>query len=148
MKTYFLAFIAIFTLLTSCSEDNDTQMIIPTPTPAGTGFSWRENDPEGAVNTAPTATFSTQYKTLIVKDAAGATLFEVNLSGTAAATYAIGTDNAVSYLGTNPMFVADSGEVIVTANADGKISGTFKAFRSGTGVTRIYATFTDIPVVP
>jgi len=149
MKTQFLTLLFAFVALTSCSNDNDDQQIItPVPTPAATGFSWRENDPNGAVKTAATATFSTQYKTMMAKDANGDLLFEINLTGDAAGTYTIGSGNAVTYVVENPYFVADTGEVIITSNANGKVSGTFEAFRGGTGITRIYATFTDVTVIP
>ena len=147
MKIHFLGFLFAFVLLASCSDD-DEQVYTPMPTPAAAGFTWRENDPNGAVQTAPTATFSTQYKTMIVKDSNDATLFEINLNGTAAGTYTVGPDNAVTYTGINPFFVADTGEVIISSNANGKVSGTFEAFRGGSGLTRIYATFTDVTVVP
>ena len=148
MKTKFITLIAaVVVSLTSCSKDDDNTPE-PTPAPASTGFTWRENDPAGTVNTAPTASFSDQYKTLIAKDAQGATLFEINLSAATTGTYTIGSGNAVTYVGLNPVFAAESGEVKVTAKANGKMSGTFEAFRSGNGITRIYGVFTDITVNP
>ena len=149
MKTKFLAMLLTFTVLfTSCSKDDDNNATAPTPTPAATGFKWKENDPNGTEKSAATATFSTQYKTMMAKDDTGALLFEINLSGTAAGTYAIGSGNAVTYVAENPYFVAETGAVIITSNANGKVSGTFEAFRAGSGLTRIYGTFTDIEVIP
>jgi len=39
-----------------------------------------------------------------------------------------------------------TGEVVITANANGKASGTFKATWTSGTVTSVYGTFTDIPV--
>ncbi len=154
-KTKFLtlsmiALVAITSI--SCSKDDESAATPATQNPVtSTGFSWRENDPASTtIQTAATASFSTQYKTLIAKNAAGNTIFEINLTGTAPATYLFGsgTGNALAFTIPNPMFDATSGECIVTANAAGKISGTFKAFIAGTGITRLYGTFSDIPVNP
>lgn len=149
MKTKFLSlFLTLVVLCTSCSKDDDDNAAQSTPTPAATGFKWKENDPNGVEKSAATATFSTQYKTMMAKDAAGALLFEINLTGTTAGTYTIGSGNAVTYVAENPYFVAETGAVIMTSNANGKVSGTFEALRSGNGLTRIYGTFTDIEVIP
>lgn len=135
-------------LFASCNNDDDNNAVIPMPAPAGTGFTWKENDPNGSDHVAATAMFTTQYHTLIAKDAQDATVFEINLSSGAPGTYMIGSANAVTFTAVNPYFTAESGEVIITANANGKMSGTFKAFRSGTGTTRLYGTFNDITVNP
>lgn len=153
MKTIFrtiLAAIVISLSLISCTSSDSAT----TPPPAAggsTGFSWRENDPASTtIQTAASASFSTQYKTLIAKNAAGNTIFEINLTGTAPATYnfGTGTGNALRFIVPNPAFDATSGKFIITANASGKLSGTFEAFRSGTGITRLYGIVTDITVNP
>ena len=102
------------------------------------------------MQSAFTPTFSTQFKTLIAKTQAGTTLFEINLSGTTPATYSLTTAaNVLSFTGVNPTFVSENGSVVITANANNKISGTFEAFRAGSsGVTRLYGTFTDVIIVP
>jgi hypothetical protein len=153
MKSKFLslAIIALIAVSTvSCSSSSNQTPTTNNPV-AGNGFSWRENDPASTtIQTAASTSFSTQFKTLIAKNAAGNTIFEINLTGTAPATYLFGsgTGNALAFTIPNPMFNATSGECVVTANTNNKISGTFKAFISGTGITRLYGTFTDIAVNP
>ncbi len=149
MKKALLFIAAVFTAMTftACSNDDENQVIVPITPVAADGFSWQENG-AGALKTAATASFSTQYKTLIAKDASNATVFEINLDGTAAATYAVDANNAITYAGVNPYFTATSGSVIVTANAGGKISGTFSAAGNAAGITAISGTFKNITVVP
>jgi len=145
-KLFSIAAAVLALVFTSCSSDDENQVVIPTPTPAANGFAWTENG-SATVNTAPTATFSTQYKTLMAKDAGNATIFEINLDGTGAATYPVPA-NAVTYIGVNPMFAATGGEVVITSNANGKVSGTFHATGNGGGITVIDGTFTNIDVIP
>jgi hypothetical protein len=141
-----LLFLTITTLILSCSTNDD--IIDPISTTAG--FTWRENDPNSTtIQTAYNPTFSTQFKTLIAKTQSGTTLFEVNLSGAGVGAYSVNnSSNVVTYTGVNPFFIATSGTVNITASANGKISGNFEAFRSGTGITRIYATFVDVTIIP
>lgn len=149
IKTIIFALLII--LASSCTKDEETAKT-GTPTSTTAGFTWRENDPNSTtIQTAFTPTFSTQYKTMFAKTQAGATLFEVNLSGTATGSYTIdNSSNVMTYTGVNPWFIATSGTVVITSNANGKVSGTFEAFRAGAAgtITRIYATFKDITVVP
>ena len=149
-----LFFVTITLIIASCSSNEDQPATSLTPTTTS-GFTWRENDPNSTtIKTAFGPTFSTQYKTLIAKDQAGATLFEVNLSGETVGTYTIdNSTNVVTYTGENPYFIASSGTVNITTSANGKVSGNFEAFRSnpsGTAgfVSRIYANFIDITIVP
>ena len=94
-----LAFIAI--TISACSTDD---AVTPPPlapvTNGSAGFSWRENDPASiTIQNATTASFSTQLKTLIAKNVAGNTIFEINLTGTTAGTYNFGsgTGNALTF---------------------------------------------------
>lgn len=148
MKTKFLvlALILITVTFSSCSkDDNDSSS---TPTPATNGFKWTENGGT-TVKTAASATFSTQYKTLIAKDASNATVFEINLDGTTPATYTVGATNAITYAGVNPFFVVSTGNVIITTNASDKVSGTFQGTGTAAGgITSVTGTFTNITVVP
>lgn len=154
MKTKLLSVVAIALLAItsiSCSNNDDEPAPIVAPTPVvGNGFTWRENDPNSTiVQTAASASFSNQYKTLIAKNATGNTIFEINLSGTTPATYIFGNNSGNAFIFTtpNPAFDATSGEFIITANTNDKMSGTFKAFIAGTGITRIYGTVYNIPVI-
>jgi hypothetical protein len=128
-----------------CSKNNDPGK---EDAPGTTnGFTWKENG-GSTVQTAATATFSTQYKTLIASTTTG-TAVEINLSGTTPATYTLNASNVITYAKVTPFFIPTTGNVIITANAGGKISGTFQG--SGTtvsGISSISGTFTNITVVP
>ena len=73
MKTKLIT-LAIFAFLSiasiSCSNNDDSATTPTTQNPVGgTGFSWRENDPNATtIKAAASASFSNQYKTLIAKD--------------------------------------------------------------------------------
>ncbi|WP_309642634.1 hypothetical protein [Flavobacterium sp.] len=148
MKTKILALaLVLFTVaFSACSKDDSSSST--STNPVTDGFKWTENGGT-TVNTAASATFSTQYKTLMAKDAAGATIFEINLNGTTPATYAIDPTNAITYTGVTPFFIVDSGNVIVTANASSKMSGTFQGTGTASGgITALSGTFTNITVIP
>lgn len=144
-KIFLSAIAASLFLFTSCSKDdnNDNTTVVPVATD---GFSWSENG-SATVKTAATSNFYAQYKTLNASDAAGKTLFEVNLSGTTAGTYTIGTGNAFTYA-LNPYFTATGGNVIITSNTGGKISGNFKVTGNSSGITAVEGKFTNITVQP
>ena len=144
MKTKFTSILMIAMaaiVFFGCSKKSD-----PTPTTTS-GFTWRENS-STTVQTATTATFSTAYKTLIASTATG-TVFEINLSGTTPATYPLNSTNVITYVKVTPYFVANSGNVIITANAGGKISGTFQgAGTTVSGISLVSGAFTDVTVTP
>ncbi|MFY7665083.1 hypothetical protein [Flavobacterium sp.] len=148
MKKVLLLCMAVISLISTsaCSDDDNSNNGGGNNTTAG--FTWRENDPNGTINQAASATFTSQFNTLIAKKADGSTLFEINLSGSSAAAYTLTSSgaNMFTYTGENPFFVAESGTVTITSNANNKISGSYEAFRTGNGLTRLYGTFTDVPV--
>ena len=151
LALFLTLFVTFFVTSCTSDEDNSDNAVNQPPNSTSSAFTWRENDPSSTtVQSAFTPTFSTQFKTLIAKTQAGTTLFEINLSGTAPGTYSLtGAANVLTFTGVSPTFVSESGNVIITANANNKISGTFQAFRAGSsGVTRLYGTFTDVTVVP
>ncbi|MDI1257262.1 MAG: hypothetical protein PSV16_14305 [Flavobacterium sp.] len=143
-KIFISALIALTFTFISCSGSDDDGGGNNNPV---NGFMWTENG-SATVNTAATASFSTQYKTLMAKDASGNTLFEINLNGTTAATYAIGANNAFTYAAVNPFYIATGGNIVISANASNKMSGTFTTTGSGSNITAINGTFTNIDVVP
>ena len=148
MKTNLFTIALLFFVLvfTACNSDNNP-VVTPIATPSANGFSWKENG-GSIVKTATSATFSTQYKTLIARDASGATVFEINLNGTVPATYTIGSNNAITYVGVSPYFTASSGNIVISANAAGKVTGTFQGDGNSGGITAVNGTFTNIDVVP
>ena len=146
MKTItklFSLMVLLTLLFTSCSSEDDTT----SNTNATSGFSWRENSSTAPEKNAASADF--KINTLRAYDAQKNMLFEINLmKGSSVGTYTIDGDyvkgTAVYYLGDS--FNATSGTLKVTANANGKMSGTFEASGSGKTISKIYGTFNDIPV--
>jgi hypothetical protein len=136
--------------LISCGSGSDSPNT-PTNTPSGTTstsvFKWTENG-SATEQTATTANFSTQFKTL--KAYNGTTLvYEINLDGTTPATYTLNANNAITYIKSTQFFTPTAGNVIITANANSKVSGTFAGTGTAVGgVTSVAGTFTDITVVP
>ena len=147
MKTKLFSIVILLFVMTftSCSSDDD-QPTIPV-VPVADGFTWKENG-TATVHTAASASFSTNFKTLIAKDASNATLFEINLSGTTPATYAVDASNAITYTGVSPYYTATGGSVIITTNAAGKMTGTFRSVGNSGGITAINGTFKNIAVTP
>jgi hypothetical protein len=115
-----------------------------------TGFSWKENG--GTVTkTATSASYTTQYKTIMARNASASTIFEINLTGGVPGTYVLdGSNNALAYIvSSSAMFQAASGSVVITKNAALKMSGTFQAIGTAAGgITTVSGTFTDIDVLP
>ena len=136
--------ITLFSLsIIACSNDNDNNN---NPT-ATDGFKWRENSATATEKTAGSAEVRTQYKSIFAFAGATSstgTVFEINLTGVTPGTYNLGTNNAFYFNGAtgNPT----SGKVVITANANGKASGSFEAFYASGTITSVYGTFTNIPV--
>ncbi len=143
-----LLLIALFTITSfSCSKNEDAP---PTPTVplAGNGFRWTENGgaTEQTVNN-PYA--SNQYKTIFATNTGAGTVYEINLTSIAPATYDIMASGNAFYYKSASMsaaFVPTSGSVVITTNANNKLSGTFTATGSGGGVTSVSGSFTNIVI--
>ena len=148
MKTMIKTIALIATMMfffTACRSDDNTNNSTATSTTAG--FTWRENSTTAPVKTAGSSEVRTQYKSIFAftgTTATSGTLFEFNLTGVSPATYTIGGSNAFYFSGNTA--TPASGEVVITSNANGKASGTFKATWSNGTITSVYGTFTDIPV--
>lgn len=129
---------------TSCTPADDPDD--PT-TPAATGFTWRENSTTAPLKTAGSSELRTQYKSIFAftgTTPTSGTLFEFNLSAVTPGTYPVNSANAFYFNG-NPATPA-SGEVVITANSNGKATGTFTATWATGSITSVYGTFRDIPV--
>lgn len=139
-------FAIIAVIFTSCRKDDDNGN---NNNPTATGsFKWRENDPNGADKTAAASELRAAYNTIMAfsnADGTG-TLFEINLTGSAPGTYDLAASGNSFYFKDMATGSAVTGEVVITSNSGGKASGTFKALTGGSGITRVYGTFTDIPV--
>ena len=147
MKTRLFAItLALSTLIfSSCSSDDRNEAVTPTPTPATNGFKWKENN--GTEITADAAYFESAYNTIKASTgtsgSAGYQFVEINLTAATAGTYTVGSGNAV---GTLAGYGASAGSIVISSNASGKMSGTVTSTGSGSGVTSLDATFTDIEV--
>ena len=144
MKAKFIAIVIVFaTVFASCSDD-DAKAITPTSSTTA-GFKWKENG--GAEITADVVYFETAYKTIKASKGTSGTpgfqFVEINLSGTTAGTYAVGAGNAV---GTLAGYGANAGNIEITSNTGGKMSGTLTSTGSGSGTTSLDATFIEIEV--
>lgn len=142
---YVVLFALLFAGITACTPANDDPE--DPPTPAVNGFTWRENSTTAPLKTAGSSEVRTQYKSIFAFTGAtptSGTLFEFNLTGVTPGTYPVNASNAFYFDG-NPATPV-SGEVMITSNAAGKATGTFKATWSGGGITAVYGTFTNIPV--
>lgn len=144
-RIFSLAILMLTLAFASCSSDDNNQTVEQVTPTAATGFKWKENG--GIEITADAAYFETAYKTIKASKGTQGTadykFVEINLSGTAPATYTIGSGNAV---GTLAGYGASAGSIVVTSNASGKMSGTVTSTGSGSGVASLDATFTDIEV--
>jgi hypothetical protein len=152
MKTTILkSILAIFMLSTSlisCDRDSDT----PTPTPvvesaifdyAEGGASSRTTVTNPIALAASKEIFGRNGSTEVVK---------IKLTSLAVATYTIGTGNEFTYTrpATSSPWVAGSGTITITENADNKISGTFN-LTSGTstlGINTVSGSFKRVVINP
>lgn len=151
MKTYIkfltVTYIVLFASMNiiSCERSNsDSDEETP---PAATGFFWRENDMNATQKTAGSSELRTQYKSIFAftgNSSTSGTVFEINLTGTAAATYDLSTTGNALYF--NGFGTATAGKVIIIKNDGSKASGTFEATGTGGTVSKVYGTFTDITV--
>jgi hypothetical protein len=142
-------FLSIF--FVSCKKDSDESRI--TTTNASDGFRWKENSSTTFL-TVNNPYASQQFKTIFAtRTGAGAgTIFEINLTSIAVGTYnftASGT-NAFYYNNnaTGGAFNAVSGSVIITANDNNKLTGTFSVTGTGNGVTSVTGEFVNITINP
>lgn len=146
MKKFMTAFAIVCAItLQSCSSDDSGEPVVDDDPVAG--VVWKENG-GGTEYSSTTAHLTEQYKTIMVKDANGATVLEINLTATSVGTYAIGSANMFTYTKVNPFFAGSAGNVVITSKSDTKVSGTFDVTGNAAGITSVKGTFTDIPVQP
>ena len=90
---------------------------------------------------------NSQGKTILAVRS-GNTIFEINLSSLAVCTYTVTNGvNVITYVpNAAGFFNATSGSIIITANANNKLSGTFTGTGTGNGITSVKGQFTNIPI--
>ena len=145
-----LLLIALFAITSVSCSDNDNVTTSQTPvTPvAGDGFRWTDSSgsTEQTVNN-PYA--SNSFKTIFATNTGGGTVYEINLTSIVPGAYDVmASGNAFYYRSTtmSAAFVPTSGSVVITANANNKLTGTFTAAGSGGGVTSVSGSFTNIVI--
>lgn len=146
MKKIILILTVLFIAI-SCNRNDDNNTPL---NPTTTGFTWKENTTSATAKTAGSAELRTTYKSIFAfagTTATSGTIFEINLTGVAPATYDLATLGNAFYFKDFPSGGTITGKVIITSNSGGKASGTFEAFTTASGaITKVYGTFTDIPV--
>lgn len=141
-KTFLLAIVALTTIFSACSKSSSATT---TPTSANNSFTWTENGGSTTL-TVDNPYANLQGKTIFAVRT-GNTIYEINLTSLAVGTYPIGSSNVITYIpNAAGFFNATSGNVIITANAGNKISGTFTGTGSGNGITSVSGQFTNIPI--
>ncbi len=142
-KLLFFSLLSI-SLMFSCSDEekDETTEDVTDTTVVTTGFVYNENG--GASITADSAYYQEQYKT--IKAFKAGEFIEINLTAGTAATYTIGSSNAVSMLKGTALYSATSGSVVITSNASSKMTGTFTTSGSGASLTQLSGKFTEISV--
>ena len=140
LKTSFWFTLILFFLI-SCKKQENKINPIKTINNSTLAFNWTENG--GANNTADSARFSAQYKTLFAWK--GTKKFEINLNADTVATYSIGNGNAFAFVSSG-LHSANAGNIIVSSNNVSLISGSFDVNMNTGGFTTIKGTFTDINI--
>jgi hypothetical protein len=152
MKTKFvtLSMIALLTITSiSCSKSDEPDTpIIPVVPLATNGFTWTQNS-NATVLTVDNPYVNGQFKSIFALRA-GVTIFEINLTAITPGTYALGGTSANSLFYNNTAattsFSPTSGSVIITANVNNKLTGTFTATGTGAGTTSVSGSFTNITI--
>lgn len=145
-KLISMALVALFSLTSSsCSNDDDNSTPAPVVPVAGDGFTWTINGTT-ATKTTATANYNLQGSAMNLFATPSGTVFEINLTGSTPGTYTLGGGNALYYnfSTTENLISPTSGSVTITSFANNKVSGTFTATGTGTGVTSISGSFTNI----
>lgn len=150
MKKLLSSALVLFLMLTTISCTDDDAAIVPAiPSIGADGFTWI--DSSGAtVQTVNNPYASTQYKSIFAVSS-GATIYEINLTSIAVGTYSLtASGNALYYKNASMSapFSPTLGTIIITANANNKLSGTFTATGTGGGITTLTGQFKNIVVNP
>ncbi|SFA75792.1 hypothetical protein SAMN05660845_0398 [Flavobacterium swingsii] len=142
-----IALLAITSI--SCSDDEDVVVVPVSATPvSGDGFRWTDSS-SSTEQTVNNPYANNSFKTIFATNTGSGTVYEINLTAIAVGTYdVVASGNAFYYRSTtmSAAFVPTSGSVVITANANNKLTGTFTATGSGGGVTSVSGSFTNIAI--
>lgn len=138
-----IAFFAITSI--SCSSDDSSGGATTD------GFTWTDSS-GSTVQTVDNPYANGPFNSIFAVRS-GATIYEINLTSLAVGTYSLGgaSANALYYNSTGALatsFSPTSGSVVITANANNKLTGTFTAIGTGGGVTTVSGSFTNIVINP
>ena len=141
-----ITFFAVAT--TSCNNDNDdASPATPAPT-TGDGFRWTDSS-SSTEQTVNNPYASDTYNSIFATNTGGGTVFEINLTSIDVGTYSLTVSGNALFYQSSTMpssFSPTSGSVIITTNANNKLSGTFTATGTGGGVTAVSGSFTNIAI--
>lgn len=145
-----LVLIALLAITSVSCSDNDDVAVAPASTApvAGDGFRWTDSS-GSTVQTVNNPYANNTFKTIFATNTGGGTVYEINLTSIGVGTYDVmASGNAFYYKSTtmSAAFVPTSGSVVITANANNKLTGTFTATGSGGGVTSVSGSFTNIVI--
>lgn len=145
---YLIAGLFATSVLMSCHRNDDEGNSTPTTPAAADGFFYSENG-ASAQTKMDKADVYAAYNTINANSGSGSgmKICEINLSGLAAGTYAINSSNHFSFVVSgSTTWTATGGSVVITSNANGKLSGTFDVQGSGSSVNRYSGTFTNLVI--
>ncbi|MBP9793970.1 MAG: hypothetical protein KBC56_08230 [Flavobacterium sp.] len=145
-----LFLIALLTITgVSCSNDDEVARIpIPVTPVVRDGFRWTDST-SSTTQTVDNPYASNTFSSIFATNTGGGTIFEINLTSIAAGTYDIMASGNAFYYRNSTMpaaFTPTSGSVVITANANNKLTGTFTATGTGGGVTSVSGSFTNIVI--
>ena len=143
-QLYTCACIALVMMTAACQKDETTTDT--NTTTSDNGFFYAENGTATSIK-ADEAKANQQYKTIIATKNKQ-TVVEINLSDFKVGTYSLASKYAFTYVKDNNHWEATAGNLKISKNENGKISGTYDATAGAgvTGVTSVKGKFTDIEI--
>lgn len=123
-RLFFLLMIGSVLSISSCKKKSSEPAPAPVVTAANPPFSWSENG--GTSKSTTNASFNSGAQTLQAISSDNLTVIQITLTASTPGTYPVSTANfGNDFHYTNGTYQGTSGNVIITANASGKMSGTF-----------------------
>ena len=145
---------ALFTIIvgvlffTACKKEPEqscgTCSVGGSTTPTN-GFSFVKNG--GNPTYADSAFYNASFRTITSYYNGIATRVNIKTTSQAPGTYSLTTPgNTLSYTETSFTYMASGGSVIITSNANNKLSGNFVSNGTGGGIITLTGQFTNIPL--
>lgn len=152
MKTLFKSILPLFIVVTSlfsCNNDETVSSPPPPPPIDAPYFTYAEGGGTIMNITNPSATLASS--TIFARTGSD-TEIEINLFSLAIGVYTVNDTNHFTYYkpGTSIIWTGYTGTIIITANSDGKLSGSFD-INSGTGspmINSVSGNFENIAINP